>query len=291
MSLEGGIGVVVPDPASTSSVSHVIKNRDTDVPSSASRSKRARNDSDDNVELPLKRFRREGMFRFLDLPGELQNQIYEYAVEETGKDLLYKTTKDSLRPKPPIPFLGLTQTCSKIRSEFRGWWMSVHTIPLYHAERYISSFLLPPAKKDKKRAESPKGKLAIQVKDQGMKMDMVRILRLKARIPDYEITFVRGDEEVSAEYLFGDWGWACPGKIRGLNQLIGNTNPKWLRWIRGSLVTQVRIDGQDLHIVVKERAAEKWMKQMVLPTIPDDFVATIGLDGLEYFKVGFGVCY
>jgi len=88
---------------------------------------------------------------------ELQNRIYEYAIEITAKtwpeipshNLCKRKRKSSsineVPDKPRLsfssfPFLGLTQTCTTIRVAFRGWWMENHRIPLCELERYLSAF-------------------------------------------------------------------------------------------------------------------------------------------------------
>ncbi|KAF1848817.1 uncharacterized protein K460DRAFT_81195 [Cucurbitaria berberidis CBS 394.84] len=83
-------------------------------------------------------------FRLLDLPGELRNKIYSSCTENHVVDL----DKTSLKR---YTFLGLTQTCSQIRTEFRQLYMaqtSIHTCMAWHSnevhfwppKRFIQTF-------------------------------------------------------------------------------------------------------------------------------------------------------
>ncbi|KAL1592736.1 hypothetical protein SLS60_011152 [Paraconiothyrium brasiliense] len=94
--------------------------------------------------------------RFLDLPGELRNRIYDHVPEENKFRVLRKP--ESQKPKDHIfktnlwssPGLALTQVCRSIRSEF---------LPLYRAAtldnvlpqelyEYIETFLMVPDNND-----------------------------------------------------------------------------------------------------------------------------------------------
>lgn len=86
----------------------------------------------------------KGAFRFLDLPPELRNHVYELVLESAG-DLEVRLTRVSdgqdkkskkkpKRAKPPPPKLSLFLTCSQIRSE---------TLTLVYS-KFCLSIALPP---------------------------------------------------------------------------------------------------------------------------------------------------
>jgi hypothetical protein len=262
----------------------------------------------------LKRARKGRMFRFLELPGgkflvlkkkiitdlflELRNRIYEFAAEVTRKEWPNLPTRSSVRPKRRklpesethlktersiFPFLGLTQTCTDIRSEFRGWWMESHCIPLCELERYISVFLPILPKKDRKRHESyfkTTGRVTIRVRNDELEdVDILRLLKLKARLPNYTVLF-RHLANVDESVIFG------------LLQFVCHANPKWLRWIRANVITQVRLCKSVVHIVVREQWAQDWMKPCTKSNQASAaFRTAFGLDRIVHWDFVFSVSY
>ncbi|KAF2662434.1 hypothetical protein K491DRAFT_178244 [Lophiostoma macrostomum CBS 122681] len=248
-----------------------------------------------------KQKKEEQIFRFLDLPGELQNHIYELAAAETRRkwpilhnklpDRSQRRTRSKPQSPPPkrtFPFLGFSQTCRKIRSEFRPWWMNGHRLPLSELDDYISVFFRGQLKKGRDRQDpyfNPAGMLRVWVRDSELKdIDIMRLVKLKVRLPNYTIIFDHGSD--------------VPGPlIYGLNQLVNNTNAQWLRWLRGNIITQVRIRQNNnsashkFYVVVKEKWAKDWMKPALNQAVADGFLDTIGLEDLVYWNVRFGVCY
>ncbi|KAF1942128.1 hypothetical protein EJ02DRAFT_454492 [Clathrospora elynae] len=106
------------------------------------------------------------IFRFMDLPGELRNQIYEMAAEwskicfphtwpkspkKKSRRSFHPTSDgddddDRYPPPKPLPYISLTQTCSLIRTEFRPLWLSTHRFPLFVLDGYLKVFF-PPLRK------------------------------------------------------------------------------------------------------------------------------------------------
>ncbi|KAF2475718.1 uncharacterized protein BDR25DRAFT_88083 [Lindgomyces ingoldianus] len=277
-------------------------------------SKRSREDDRQKHVNPEKRQRlqeTEQWFRFLDLPGglfytpfslaritsmaylrmlipssELRNRVYEAAIAITAQKLPPTVTDRTriVKPRFFFPFLGLTQTCSKIRTEFQGWWMEAHTVNLGDVNLYLATFLPNPSKyvKDKKRLGSfsnRPGKITIMVRHNDLDLSLLRLLKLRARIPGFKIVI----KEVSnIPYA------------RGLDQLVNNKNPDWLRMLRSRAITEV-IGLPRVHIVTKERHAEEWMKVALFPSNRseqrDKFKANLGLDKVEHWEFTFGVNY
>ncbi|KAF2125063.1 hypothetical protein P153DRAFT_400560 [Dothidotthia symphoricarpi CBS 119687] len=252
-----------------------------------------------------KPFERTGIFKFLELSGELRNHIYEYAAEWTYRcfPVICQAQKPTRRrsrtsteepEKPeskPIPYAGLTQVCSQIRSEFRPLWLSGHKIPVHALERYFKIFLPPPPARDRERFDSyynPAGKLRIWVrKNELLDYDALKFVKVQRRLPNY--TFVFQSVSHTSHLL-----------MEGLMRILDNRNPTWVKWIRSHVVSQIRLSPDyrspnvhSVHIVVKERYATSWMKvaMQMDADIPSGYLASIGLDGLKGWRVSFGVDY
>lgn len=109
-------------------------------------------------------------------------------------------------------------------------------------------------------------------------MDILSLVKLKMRFPDYNIIFEH-PPDISEVAVFG------------LNQFINNTHPKWLRWLRGNIVTQARLQRDNVYLVIREKQATGWMKDTLKGRVPVGFLETIGLDKVVHWAITFGVCY
>ncbi|KAH7120763.1 hypothetical protein B0J11DRAFT_490320 [Dendryphion nanum] len=268
-------------------------------------SKRKRSIVDANLA-PHKYRKPNQPFRFLDLPGELRNRIYEYAAEDTSRTwplIRVQTPKAKriLRSKPlspsiveeiPFPYLGFTQSCTQIRSEFRCLWMQGHRTFLNTLGRYLSTFYPNPRKKD--IASEPylgsTGKLRIIIRRSEIlatSHDLLRLVKLKAKLSGYNFVFDHGFD-------------VKPGILAGLNHMLNNTHPKWLRWVRANAIAEIRLDNCSIQparvrIVVNERYASDWMKPMLI--IQNERLAhlleSLGLNGMgnKDLRLTFGVRY
>jgi hypothetical protein len=173
--------------------------------------------------------------------------------------------------------------------------MESHRIPLCELERYLSAFYPHPPRKDRHRFEAyvnTAGRLKVWLrKTEFHNRDILRLLKLKLKLPNYIILF---------EHL----GDVKPEEARGLSHLVNNKNPEWLRWIRGRVVTQVRTTldpvrntaGEEIHklaVVVRAEHAPAWMRPMVIRPPPDakDLAKQLGLEGMQHWEARFSVSY
>ncbi|KAF2623746.1 hypothetical protein BU25DRAFT_173782 [Macroventuria anomochaeta] len=222
-------------------------------------------------------------FKFLGLPPELRNQIYEYATECTYRcfPMLHKRPKKVCKlavyhssrkstnlpaaERKPVPYLALTQTCMQIRAEFRPMWLSMHRVPLNFMDTYFKAFFparIPPTLARFKPHVLTSSSLRIWVRKDDLGStanccDATRLFKHKARFPDCAITC----QSLSSTE---------DSILRDLEWLINHKNAAWRKSVIGGSISQVRF-GLDtdwdtgkktvaVDMVVKERFAEPWMK-------------------------------
>ncbi|KAF2264032.1 hypothetical protein CC78DRAFT_533482 [Lojkania enalia] len=240
-----------------------------------------------------KRLRKEQIFRFLDLPQEIQNWIYEIAVEDTTRTWPLKPISPIFNRKPTAarnndkgpprvyPYLGLTQTCTKIRSEFRGWWMEGHRVLLTELDKYLSVFYRHPPRKDRYRHEAymnTDGKLRVILVSGVRYLNILRLIKFSIKFPKYVITF-------EATPVFSQ------EVIRGWQALLDNRNLQWVKWVRGNALSDVRLMDSRLVLVFHAKHARPWMHPTLSRRIPDGFLQEAGLDKIPYWNFDTAVNY
>ncbi|KAH6612024.1 hypothetical protein C7974DRAFT_89887 [Boeremia exigua] len=239
-------------------------------------------------------------FRFLDLPAELRNRIYDYATENASSNsptlrpkskkpikravsesTLLSTNEAEPERRVIIPYLALTQTCRQIRDEFRPMWLSTPKIPLCLMVTYLKAFFpgrLPKAMRLEKPVLDTYSLRAIVRRDDldpHAMYDATRLLKHKARFPKCAITLQ------SLPYY-------SDSTLRKMERLINHDNSTWRQALLRGSISQIRLGvphiGPEIiltDIVMKERFAEPWMK----PTLKyqaDDvlkrFMGQLGFD-------------
>jgi hypothetical protein len=196
-------------------------------------------------------------------------------------------------PSKPLPFLGLTQVCTVIRTEFRPLWLSTHRFPLFVLDGYFKAFFPAPLPKSanadlRKRVEKyhdPAGTLRLWISDETMlNADIIKLLKFKIRFPAYTITPTFSQPDMIADLAF-------------LTTIINCTNPRWIKWIQSNTIQQVRVGHcrkEGCRFVVKEKYASLWMKAPFHFYSHDvnPFLKSLGLltEGIEP-RVSFGVDY
>lgn len=247
---------------------------------------------------------------------ELRNRIYAHAEEyshrcfpplypKKSKSKSQSTTRSrssrssalsTTNSEPnlkPLPHIGLTQTNSLIRSEFRPAWLSTHKIPLSLLPTYLKAFYPPPkpntspSLQQKLDSQSrPNGSLRLLIRESEIPdIDIIPIIRHAARFPSFSLTCL-GMPGVDAALL---------ASIQGV---LDNKTEAWTRDVREKRVTQLRLmaNGRSrarMRIVVKERWAEEWMKEGITKDdLAGEYVRSRGLEGTaEFWRVAFGVEY
>ncbi|KAF1834066.1 hypothetical protein BDW02DRAFT_569464 [Decorospora gaudefroyi] len=218
------------------------------------------------------------VFRFTDLPGELRNRIYEVAAEwsyrwfpptflkpkKTRRGKSTSCDEDRTSGREPLPHLGLTQTCTLIRTEFRPLWLSTNRFPLYVLDGYFKAFFPAPLRASQTAAEvrtriatyyNPAGNLRLWINKVSLAdIDVLQLLKFSNRFPAYKFTVKAGLPVIT------------PKTVASITALVENKNSTWIKHIKQHIITQVRIkindpnDDDRLHVVIKESHAPKWAK-------------------------------
>ncbi|KAJ4291837.1 hypothetical protein N0V90_009733 [Kalmusia sp. IMI 367209] len=150
--------------------------------------------------------------------------------------------------------MGLAQSCSVIQKEFRPLWMQVHRIPLCNVRKYLRTFY-PARPKTDEAYYSAIGTLRIFLhQDELMSRDLLPLVKHKLAFPNFEIQ-LENCASVGNEAAVG------------LQTLLENRHPQWRRWIKGRMITQIRLEtasaGDLIYLVVRNEYAEDWMKPVV----------------------------
>ena len=199
----------------------------------------------------------------------------------------------------PLPYLGLTQVCSLIRTEFRPLWLSTHRLPLFGLEGYFKVFfpvlrgslrLSKDIQKRIKSYSSDAGTLRIWIRMNCLRRaDILSLLKFRLRFPAYTITFDPGHPGIQSQTL------------SSLNALMNNANATWVKHLQQNRITQVRLVfdyypyqtfNLVMRIVVKEMYAPSWMTGSYArrPLDIEEYKRQLGLDN-PVWHVSFGVSY
>jgi hypothetical protein len=126
------------------------------------------------------------------------------------------------------PFLGLTQTCRQIRSEYRPWYISHPKVCVGDIQLYIHAFIQHP-KTDWKNAFDTYALRSITVVTSSCgKMDQLPLLRLQILHPSIVINVL------SAEPRYFN-------SIEPLQQILNNESELWLGWNKTGPMEQARL--------------------------------------------------
>ncbi|KAF2035197.1 hypothetical protein EK21DRAFT_96967 [Setomelanomma holmii] len=256
------------------------------------------------------------VFRFMDLPGELRNRVYEYAIGITQRTFPLKLAMEKPKVRRgryrdlstsssglahtgntiDIPWIGLTQACSLLRAEFRPAWLSTHKVPLCAMDGYLKAFFptIDPyvsieARKRFESYSSTSASFCVWVrKEELFDADIVKLLKHMIRFPDIAVTchaFPTVNEVT----------------LNAIQALLSNKNATWIKWIKNNTISQVRLmmrrcadADSPVRIVVKERYAPQWMRPTLNADtrIPDGYVESLGLGEVaKGRKIAFGVDY
>jgi hypothetical protein len=248
-----------------------------------------------------------------DITPELRNRVYEYAADDSHRTFPHtyakpKKRSKSLKSKPtpeeedrrpplqPLPYIGLTQVCTQIRTEFRPLWLSTHRFPLYVVNDYLKTFFPAPLRLSQttyevqKRIASyidPSGTLGVFVnKDCLLDTDIRSLLKHRLQFPAFKLELFSPHPDI-----------AKPETVAKISALIHNENAKWKKYLKRNIITQVclrqensRVE-EEVHVVIREEHAPTWMKNTTWPRrVGEGYLESLGLDAVGW-RVGFGVDY
>jgi hypothetical protein len=202
---------------------------------------------------------------------EIQNHIYGYAAEYSYRHWSYLSRPASEREvvtgdrkgHVTLPYMALTHTCCKIRLDFRPMWLSIHQIPFEVMPSYLRAFF-PHYSPRKRRSARPKSSFAV-AKTGRLRVwarvgkinfrNFIRLLRHRVQYPKHTI---KCHTSTSTDSSALQW----------LEQIINNTNPVWMQWIKANKIQKVEVGGNSygswsasktLHISIKPSYEESWM--------------------------------
>ena len=170
-------------------------------------------------------------------------------------------TDSSVPNRKPIPYLTLTQVCLQIRAEFRPMWLSAHRIPFNFTDSYFKAFFVARAPKVTRSnifgLKTSSLRIWVRKDDLGTVWtgcEVTRLFKHKARFPSCAIECQSLPEIVKE------------GTLRQLERLINHDASVWRKAITASNFSQIRLSLHTdkktpvMHLVVKERFSEPWMK-------------------------------
>jgi hypothetical protein len=168
--------------------------------------------------------------------------------------------------------------------------MDTHRIPLCNLHKYLRTFF-PPRPKSDKAYYASQGRLRVFLHSWELhNRDLLPLIKHVHRFPRRTVETTHFNHQVGQQ-------------AQGLGQLLENHHPTWIRWIRASVVSQIRLDQPDTRhhriiLVVKEKYATPWMKCWASAgtrELPANeylgFLASIGLDTIVGWKFDFSVDY
>jgi hypothetical protein len=172
-------------------------------------------------------FEREGTFRFLDLPAEMRNLIYEFALEHVRIRIvrrpLISNESNQLKAEPSkLAYLGLTQSCTKIRREFRPLWLDAHVVVPEDAHIYPSCFS---GGRSLKLAMSPRGRPDLNF------LPLLKVLLIR---PDIDIK-IHTPRSLAQDDPTIPW-------VAALTRMLKNRTKQWLQHIADSDLTEAKIN-------------------------------------------------
>lgn len=187
----------------------------------------------------------------LSLSPELRNCIYSHAThaplfftypQKKHATQQIQPQNDPLKPwkkLTTIPFLGLTQTCTLLRTEFRPLWLATHRVTFSCIDDYMEAFYpdnvpLTVSSDILKRMKSyydTRGTLQLWFrKDDLMGVSIMSLLKHRVRCPRAMIMIDNGDTEENFH------------QIRKLTRVLNNTSGEGMgSWIRRGGVMDVTV--------------------------------------------------
>ncbi|KAF2020258.1 hypothetical protein BU24DRAFT_459855 [Aaosphaeria arxii CBS 175.79] len=260
-------------------------------------------------------------FRFLDLPGEIRNQIYELCLTNTEQALIAHLPRlRTLRPRrsestgPRVDrrrCKGLTQVCSAIRNEFRPMYMLGQEVGLDFTDlaKYIEAFYPKGIALDAQVGNitiAISSKITAAEKDPNG-IDVFPMLDIWANSYRIEAGFGR--------YFTPHYDARLDGEAKDLYRLFGRKvlpdrscsamNRDWRHVLRRRMLASVRVhraptngDRPFLQILYKAECRESCLKSsrsyidmstldsqgMIIPSWLERF----GFDDMEWFEVKVG---
>ncbi|KAL1792512.1 hypothetical protein ACET3X_009019 [Alternaria dauci] len=192
--------------------------------------------------------RREDHSRFLELPAELRNRIYEFAAK----------TQDDL-PRRVLPCLALAQTCRKLRTEYRPICIKQDVIIDWQkVEGYMRTFF-PTVNGRIQNIELVPMSMTIVAPwrvegDSSLHLDVRPMIKIGLYQPGFTCTLIKDPEglvkekEVSAH---GSEDFLDEGTV-SLNIVMRFHNEEWMTNIETGRITKMMLSNIGVHVAQQD---------------------------------------
>ncbi|KAF2008011.1 hypothetical protein P154DRAFT_558342 [Amniculicola lignicola CBS 123094] len=245
------------------------------------------------------------VFRFLDLPGELRNKIYNYTLDHVQQAVIRHRPKVSALRRSANwvsrrPMSGLLEVCRLIRQEFRPTYLRKQEfgIDYMSISAYIRTFYPEGVAGDSCRA----GNMTLAVPDVITRKELKDGVDLWPLIENWANGW-----QIQAgfgRYFSHGYSAVTDGEAKDLYRLLGrkvqvgrkvsSMNPVWKVVIRNRQLASVIVRRYDdhrrpyIHIAFKIQYKEDWMT--VTPQVPSaEWCLERGFDRMEYFIIKVSV--
>jgi hypothetical protein len=186
--------------------------------------------------------------RFLQLPAEIRNQIYEYCQLSAGHRITYVPPEfDDCKHRTFRGFSRygllnpLSQVCRQIRYE-SGTIHKIINVGLPEAELFARTFL--------SGLDFSVGTVRIDTWDRAMRCNIQALVKASFRLPRLDVLFDVPEHE--RRYLYS-WFGPTPADLRkwnDLNSLFVYSTGQWRRFLNRD-VSHIEVDGITIFVTVK----------------------------------------
>ncbi|KAI4926197.1 hypothetical protein J4E85_006489 [Alternaria conjuncta] len=222
---------------------------------------------------------REDHFRFLDLPAELRNLIYDFAAE---------TEAD--QPRCVLPCLALAQSCQQLRTEYRSICLKRDIVIDWKAVTGYMRTFFPTVNGKIENVELAPANMTIVTPwrgkevDYDYELDILPLFKIGLYRPNFTCHLVHdpaslriyGDQmKLQGRYKFGAW---IDEDTIALKKVMRNRDPQWLSDINTGAITKVTVSNMGF---IDPRATFYLTSQSLYSKLLDEELDELGE---TYFK-------
>ncbi|KAH7093556.1 hypothetical protein FB567DRAFT_176069 [Paraphoma chrysanthemicola] len=202
----------------------------------------------------------------LDIPGEVRNRIYEVARKGFAPTVTLRSPfldysdEDDVPPNPYVsrPFLGLTQTCRQIRTEFLPIYFRTLDVCLDYSDvyDYLAAFIWQGQLNEGPKFDEFNICLSNDIQtlyghteNTYERMNIAPLLRLYKTMPDFDLGFIDNHDFHTSLIL---------------KKVMNRNNEVWWDYMFKAVsrihLSDDRHSWTDLHFLIKRKERDWWMK-------------------------------